>query len=161
MLRTLIWWGPTGIGATFTIERYAKQHSGPFRAAFADRAKTNHICRLAEGHFGGFFGWPTFDVTSLGGYIGLAPKSDKKATMRVVDLYRRELPTVSLVAANKRGADWRKFKRDGVRFVRCPAEYLETDCAACQLCQRSDRRCVVGFTPHGSNKNSAEIIASD
>ena len=26
----MLWWGPTGIGATFTIERYAKQHSGPF-----------------------------------------------------------------------------------------------------------------------------------
>ena len=25
----MIWWGPTGIGATYTIERYAKQHSGP------------------------------------------------------------------------------------------------------------------------------------
>ena len=30
----MIWWGPSGIGATFTIERYAKQHAGPFRAAF-------------------------------------------------------------------------------------------------------------------------------
>ena len=43
----MIWWGPAGIGATYTIERYAKQHSGPFRAAFTDRSKTNHICRLA------------------------------------------------------------------------------------------------------------------
>ena len=30
----MIWWGPAGIGATYTIERYAKQHAGPFRAAF-------------------------------------------------------------------------------------------------------------------------------
>lgn len=89
--------------------------------------------------------------------INASADTEKKA----VNLYRRELPTVALVAANKRGADWRKFKRDGVQFVRCPAEYLETDCAACQLCQRSDRRCIVGFTPHGSNKNSAEIIASN
>jgi hypothetical protein len=27
----MIWWGPAGIGATYTIERYAKQHAGPFR----------------------------------------------------------------------------------------------------------------------------------
>ena len=33
----MIWWGPAGIGATYTIERYAEQHSGPFRAAFTDR----------------------------------------------------------------------------------------------------------------------------
>ena len=44
----MIWWGPSGIGATFTIERYVKQHSGPFRAAFSERSKTSHICRLAE-----------------------------------------------------------------------------------------------------------------
>ena len=28
----MLWWGPHGIGSTFTIERYAKQHAGPFRA---------------------------------------------------------------------------------------------------------------------------------
>ena len=33
----MVWWGPEGIGATYTIERYAEQHSGPFRAAFRDR----------------------------------------------------------------------------------------------------------------------------
>ena len=43
----MIWWGPAGIGATYTIERYAKQHSGPFRASFTDRSKTKHICRMA------------------------------------------------------------------------------------------------------------------
>jgi len=51
----MIWWGPAGIGATYTIERYAKQHSGPFRAGFKDRIFNGHICRIAEGKFGGFF----------------------------------------------------------------------------------------------------------
>lgn len=27
----MLWWGPTGIGAAYTIERYAQQHAGPFR----------------------------------------------------------------------------------------------------------------------------------
>ena len=85
----MLWWGPTGIGSTFTIERYAKQHSGPFRAAFADRAKTNHVCRLAEGHFGGFFGWPNFTARHVGGFMGL-PGSDTTLEFRVIDLYRRE-----------------------------------------------------------------------
>ena len=44
----MIWWGPEGIGATYTIERYAKQHSGPFRAAFSERSKTT-ICRSSRG----------------------------------------------------------------------------------------------------------------
>ena len=51
----MIWWGPAGIGATYTIERYAEQHSGPFRAGFRNRVFNGHICRLAEGCFGGFF----------------------------------------------------------------------------------------------------------
>ena len=58
----MLWWGPHGIGSTFTIERYAKQHAGPFRAAFSDRSGTGHIARLAEGHYGGFFGWPNCEI---------------------------------------------------------------------------------------------------
>lgn len=85
----MIWWGPAGIGATYTIERYAKQHSSPFRAAFTDLSKTNHICRMAEGNFGGFFGWPNFTAIHAGGFMGM-PASDKRGEMRVIDIYRRE-----------------------------------------------------------------------
>jgi len=84
----MIWWGPAGIGATYTIERYAKQHSAPFRAGFTDRSKTNHICRLAEGQYGGFFGWPNFTARPTGGFMGL-PGADKSGEMRVIDIYRR------------------------------------------------------------------------
>ncbi len=84
----MLWWGPAGIGATYTIERYAKQHSGPFRAAFADRTFNGHICKMAEGHFGGFFGWPNLTLTHRGGFMGL-PGSDTPADMRVIDIYRR------------------------------------------------------------------------
>ncbi|WP_417524553.1 ester cyclase [Marinovum sp.] len=85
----MIWWGPAGIGATYTIERYAKQHSGPFRAAFTDRSKTRHLARVAEGHYGGFFGWPNFTARHTGGFMGM-PGSDKPGEMRVIDIYRRE-----------------------------------------------------------------------
>ena len=85
----MIWWGPAGIGATYTIGRYAKQHSGPFRAGFTDRSKTNHICRLAEGSFGGFFGWPNFTARPTGGFMGM-PATGKAGEFRVIDIYRRE-----------------------------------------------------------------------
>jgi hypothetical protein len=85
----MIWWGPAGIGATYTIERYAKQHSGPFRAAFRDRTGTGHLARLAEGRFGGFFGWPNFTAIPRGGFMGM-PASDTPGEFRVVDIYRRE-----------------------------------------------------------------------
>ena len=86
----MIWWGPGGIGAPYTQQRYLEQHCTPFEEGLKWGDFFGHRTEIAEGHYGGFFGWPTFDVTSLGGYIGLAPKSDKKASMRVVDLYRRE-----------------------------------------------------------------------
>ena len=84
----MIWWGPAGIGATYTIERYAKQHSGPFRAAFYDRSFTGHRAKLAEGHFGGFFGWPNFTAKHKG-FMGV-PASDIDAEFRVIDIYRRD-----------------------------------------------------------------------
>ncbi len=85
----MIWWGPTGIGATYTIERYARQHTGPFRAAFADRKFNGHLCKLAEGKFGGFFGWPNLTLTPTGGFMGM-PATGKPGDMRVIDIYRRE-----------------------------------------------------------------------
>ena len=85
----MIWWGPEGIGATYTIERYAKQHSGPFRAGFTDRSKTKHLARLAEGHYGGFFGWPNFTARPSGGFMGM-PAFDQAGEFRVIDIYRRE-----------------------------------------------------------------------
>ena len=85
----MIWWGPAGIGATYTIERYAEQHSGPFRAGFRDRIFNGHVCRIAEGSFGGFFGWPNLTLTPTGGFMGM-PASDKPGDMRVIDMYRRD-----------------------------------------------------------------------
>lgn len=85
----MIWWGPAGIGATYTIERYAKQHAGPFRAAFANRSATNHIARLAEGHFGGFFGWPNFTAEPVGTFMGM-PTNGARSEFRIIDIYRRD-----------------------------------------------------------------------
>lgn len=84
----MVWWGPTGIGATFTIPRYAVQHSGPFRAGFADRSKSAHIARIAEGHYGAFFGWPNFTARPTGGFMGM-PATGKPGEFRVIDVYRR------------------------------------------------------------------------
>ena len=86
----MIWWGPAGIGATYTIPRYIRQHSGPFREALNAGYRFNgHLCRLAEGHFGGFFGWPNLTLKNSGGYMGMTAAAGT-ADMRVVDLYREE-----------------------------------------------------------------------
>ena len=84
----MLWWGPDGIGATFTIDRYIEQHQKPFRTQLAEREFHGHVARLAEGNYGGFFGWSNLSVTPTGGYMGL-PKGPR-ADMRVVDIYRRD-----------------------------------------------------------------------
>ena len=65
-------------------------------------------------------------------------------------------PVVTLVSGEGREEKW---KRDG-DVVQCPAEYSEdVSCATCQLCQKRDRKDIVGFTVHGTRKANANIIA--
>ena len=85
----MIWWGPTGIGSTYTIERYANQHAGPFRETFKERTFNGHLCRITEGNFGGFFGWPNLTLTPSKAFMGITA-TPKSSEMRVIDMYRRE-----------------------------------------------------------------------
>ena len=85
----MAWYGPEGIGATYTIDRYIEQHQGPFRTLMSDRVFNGHLCRIGEGNYGGFFGWPNLTITNDGSYMGI-PANDVRADMRVVDMYRRE-----------------------------------------------------------------------
>ena len=85
----MLWFGPAGIGAAFTRERYEAHHQGPFSDGLADIEFHGHVCRLAEGNFGGWFGWANLTMRPSGGFLSM-PASDKRVEMRVVDLYRRE-----------------------------------------------------------------------
>lgn len=86
----MLWWGPAGIGATYTIERYLRQHSRPFGAALSEGYRFNgHIAKIAESDFGGFFGWPNLTVRNAGGYLGMNA-GPGPADMRVIDMYRVE-----------------------------------------------------------------------
>ncbi|TDF35623.1 nuclear transport factor 2 family protein [Alteromonadaceae bacterium M269] len=85
----MAWYGPAGIGASYTIRRYQQQHSYPFRQGLKDKVFNGHIARFAEGNYAAFFGWPNLTNSPKGGFLGL-PGSDTRADMRVVDVYRRE-----------------------------------------------------------------------
>lgn len=85
----MIWYGPAGIGASYTIPRYQEQHQLPFRNNLDDKKFLGHVCRFAEGNFACFFGWPNLSNRPIGGFLGL-PGSDVNAVMQVVDVYRRE-----------------------------------------------------------------------
>ncbi len=90
----MIWYGPAGIGATYTIDRYIKQHTGPFRRGLGDKAFIGHEVRFAEGKFACFFGWPNLSNRNIGGFLGL-PSGDTIADMQVVDVYCRQRDKLS------------------------------------------------------------------
>lgn len=85
----MVWFGPAGIGATFTIDRYQRQHQGPFRAGLDNIVFNGHVLEHAEGFYGGWFGWPNLTMNQGNGFLGL-PASDTPTEMRVVDIYRRD-----------------------------------------------------------------------
>lgn len=85
----MIWFGPSGIGATYTIERYQKQHQGPFRRGLRDIEFNGHVLEHAEGNYGAWFGWPNLRMKQGDGFLGL-PASNTLTEMRVVDVYRRD-----------------------------------------------------------------------
>lgn len=85
----MAWYGPAGIGATYTIPRYQKQHQMPFRQHLYDKVFNGHVARFAEGNYACFFGWANLTNRARGGFLGL-PGNDTPADMRVVDVYRRE-----------------------------------------------------------------------
>jgi len=87
--KDMVWYGPFGIGASYTIERYQQQHQYPFRDNLYDKVFNGHITRFAEGNYCGFFGWPNLNNKNKGGFLGL-PANEINAPMRVVDIYRRE-----------------------------------------------------------------------
>lgn len=85
----MIWFGPAGIGATYTLERYEEQHQGPFGDGLEDIRSISHACSFAEGNFGGLMGWDSLTMKPSGGFMGL-PASDKRVEMPYVDIYRRD-----------------------------------------------------------------------
>jgi hypothetical protein len=85
----MIWFGPSGIGATYTIDRYQQQHQGPFNAGLINIEFNGHILEHAEGNYGGWFGWPNLKMNQGDGFLGL-PASNLPTEMRVVDIYRRD-----------------------------------------------------------------------
>lgn len=84
----MTWYGPCGIGASFTIDRYQEQHQHPFRLNLVDKTYNGHVARIAEGPYGGFFGWSNLSNRNTGGFLGL-PAASTSSEMRVVDVYRR------------------------------------------------------------------------
>ena len=85
----MCWFGPGGIGASAFFEGYRRGHCQPFEDGLEYVRHTEHRCRIGEGRYGGFFGYPSLTMKCTGGFLGM-PATNVDADMRIVDLYRRE-----------------------------------------------------------------------
>ena len=86
----MAWWGPHGIGASFTIPGYLAGHALPFPSASrGDCLYHRDECLIAEGRFGAFFGWGNMSLRNPGGFLGM-PAHPDLVPMTAVDVYRRE-----------------------------------------------------------------------
>ncbi len=81
----MIWYGPCGIGASFTIPRYQKQHQIPFRTTLGDKRANDLYSFFAEGDFACFFG--SMNVTPHGGWLGMTGSGKDTFLRGDIDIY--------------------------------------------------------------------------
>ncbi len=83
----MIWYGPCGVGAAYTIDRYQEQHQGPFRDFLTDiRSKTQYPRGyFAEGDFVCLFG--SLEIIHQGSWLGM-PGNNQSLNLRGdIDIY--------------------------------------------------------------------------
>ena len=82
-------------------------------------------------------------------------------SLEAVDSLGLALPTVVVLPELAKGEREPRVTRTpaGHRVVTCPAQYRETNCAECGLCQKSDRQYAIGFRAHGYAHRKVSAIA--
>lgn len=83
--KDMIWYGPAGIGASYTIPRYQLQHQIPFRTQLENKSTNEIHSYFAEGDFVCFY--TSMEVTPTGGWLGM-PAFGKQTHLRGdIDIY--------------------------------------------------------------------------
>jgi hypothetical protein len=76
------------------------------------------------------------------------------------ELASLNIAPVVVVLDAKEGERTDTVTPEGRKVATCPATYRDdVTCASCQLCQRRDRKVIVGFPAHGTGKRAAAAIA--
>lgn len=67
-----------------------------------------------------------------------------------LEAFHSGLPTTVILNTNGQ----KQVKVGGVRIIICPAQRKKKmTCAKCGLCQKADRKYIIGFWPHGTKKS--------
>lgn len=67
--------------------------------------------------------------------------------------HKQGLPSVCIVPKNETRKQW---EHAGVKFLVCPAQWSDKNCAECKLCSVAERSCVVAFKAHGTQAKKVE-----
>lgn len=89
---TMMWYGPSGIGALHTYQEFEELHCVPFSHAFPGYGSIYsgvHVAEIGEGNYAAWVGWPSIRNFHGGAYLG-CPPSGNVAEWRLMDFYRRE-----------------------------------------------------------------------
>jgi len=83
----MMWYGPSGIGATRGVQGFVDYHRMPWRKAFRNAIDPNHYIRIGDGNYTATGGWPSLTTEHYGaGFLGL-PATGRLIKMRVMDFY--------------------------------------------------------------------------
>lgn len=86
----MLWYGPSGIGATRGLDGFERYHQNPFLDFVPDRIGGDHVTRFADGPFVASGGWPSIRATTSGApWIDTPVPAGLPVTMRVIDFWRR------------------------------------------------------------------------
>lgn len=88
--KTMMWYGPGGIGSTRGLDGFMKYHEIPWNEAFPDFRGGNHVARFGDGNYVASTGWPSINGTHTGKELFGVPATGRKITIRVMDWWRRE-----------------------------------------------------------------------
>lgn len=81
----MIWYGPCGVGASFTIPRYQEQHQKPFRKNMSDKSVNTINAYFAEGDYACFY--CSMNARSDGEWIGQVAGKEVITLRGDLDIY--------------------------------------------------------------------------
>jgi hypothetical protein len=84
---------------------------------------------------------------------GLTVNVSAHSQQHAAECHKQGLPAVCIVPKNESRKNW---EHDGVKFLVCPAQWSDKNCAECKLCSVADRSCVVAFKAHGTQAKKVE-----
>jgi hypothetical protein len=84
---------------------------------------------------------------------GLTVNVSAHSQDHAADCHKKGLPSVCIVPKNETRKSW---EHAGVKFLVCPAQWSDKNCAECKLCSVAERSCVVAFKAHGTQAKKVE-----